>query len=88
MTGFPEQDLVPLTFTRMLLKHFSGNVNFVPERRLQILSSKKYSSPYQPRGSLFYSSQSVEGNARENARGNIKNRKQSSRGVLHVGFAT
>lgn len=52
------------------------------------MSCKKYSFPHQAWGSLFYSSQSVEGNARENARGNIKNRKQSSRGVLHVGFAT
>ena len=39
VTGFPEQEFVPLVFTRKLLKHFIGNVHFFPERRLQIIMS-------------------------------------------------
>lgn len=56
---FPRQDFISFVFTRKLLKHFIGNVNFFPERRLQITSYWKDSFPHQVWGNFSFIEGSV-----------------------------
>lgn len=83
---FPRQGFISFVFTRKLLKHFIGSVNFFPERRLQFTSYGKIPSHTRFGATSVLQKSVFKVTAMGNSHDNVKNLKQYNRVVQECEF--